>query len=174
MKSRRNFVVAILLAAVMCIGVGFAAISSTLGLKGTINYNPAFSIEWQEDSAKLGDDALESTIGDTQFGEDTVSTLQFTIDTTDWTVGQSHIITAVIENNSKYDATNVTVSALAYTGNAGELDDYYEVTVANDEDITAGATGTVTITIKMKEYPQTDASYTGTFKFTVTAEQDIA
>ena len=174
MKSRRNFVVAILLVAIMCIGVGFAAISSKLGLKGTVTYKPAFSIEWQEGSAKLDNVALESTIGDTQFGEDTVSTLQFTLDTTDWTVGQSHEITAVIANKSKYNATKVTVSALTYTGNAGKLDDYYVVTVENDSEITAGDTGTVTITINMKKYPQTDASYTGTFSFTVTAEQDIA
>ena len=170
MKSRRNFVVAILLVAIMCIGVGFAAISSTLGLTGTINYDPSFKIEWKADSAELDEEELESTIGDV----DAISTLQFTIDTTDWTVGQSHKITAVIENNSKYDATNVTVSALAYTGNAGELDDYYEVTVANDEDITAGDKATVTISIKMVKYPQTADKYTGTFKFTVTAKQDIA
>lgn len=170
MKCRRNFVVAILLVAIMCIGVGFAAISSTLGLKGTINYKPAFSIEWKADSVELDDAVLDSTISDV----DDTSTLQFTIDTTDWTVGQSHKITAVIANNSKYNATKVTVSALTYTGNAGKLDDYYVVTVENDSKITAGDTGTVTITINMKKYPQTDASYTGTFSFTVTAEQDIA
>lgn len=170
MKSRRNFVVAILLVAIMCIGVGFAAISSTLGLTGTINYDPSFKIEWKADSAELDEEELESTIGDVG----TTSTLQFTIDTTSWNVNDPHKITAVIENNSKYNATNVTVSALTYTGNAGELDDYYEVTVENIADITAGATGTVTITINMKKYPQTDASYTGTFKFTVTAKQDIA
>ena len=170
MKSRRNFVVAILLVAIMCIGVGFAAISSRLGLIGTVTYNPAFSIEWQEGSAKLDNVALESTIGDTQFSEDTVSTLQFTIDTTSWNVNDPHEITAVIENNSKYNATNVKVSPVTYGDNNG----YYEVTVENDEDIAAGATGNVAITINMKKYPQTDASYTGTFSFTVTAEQDIA
>ncbi len=170
MKSRRNFVVAILLVAIMCIGVGFAAISSTLGLTGTINYDPSFKIEWKADSAKLDNAELESSIGDVG----TTSTLTFSVNTTDWTVGQDHEITAVIENNSKYNATNVTVSTLTYTGNAGELDDYYNFTVANIADINAGATGTVTITINMKKYPQTDASYTGTFSFTVRAQQAIA
>lgn len=170
MKSRRNFVVAILLVAVMCIGVGFAAISSTLGLIGTVTYKPAFSIEWQDGSAKLDNVALESTIGDTQFGEDTVSTLQFTIDTTNWNVNEPHEITAVIENNSKYDATNITVSTVTYDDDNG----YYEVTVEDVADITAGSTGTVTINITMVEYPKTADKYTGTFAFTVTAEQDIA
>lgn len=170
MKSRRNFVVAILLVAIMCIGVGFAAITSTLGLKGTVNYNPSFAIEWKADSVKLDNNALESTISEVE----SKSTLQFTINTTDWIVNEDHTITAVIANNSKYNATKVTVSALTYTGNAGKLDDYYVVTVENDSEITAGDTGTVTITINMKKYPQTDASYTGTFSFTVTAEQDIA
>ena len=169
MKCRRNFVVAILLVAIMCIGVGFAAISSKLGLKGTVTYKPAFSIEWKADSVELDDAVLDSTISDV----DDTSTLQFTINTTDWIVNEDHTITAVIANNSKYNATNVTVSALAYTGNAGELDDYYEVTVANDEDITAGDKGTVTISIKMVEYPKTADEYEGTFSFTVTAEQDI-
>ena len=170
MKCRRNFVVAILLVAIMCIGVGFAAISSKLGLKGTVTYKPAFSIEWQEGSAKLDNVALESTIGDTQFDEDTVSTLQFTIDTSSWNVNEDHTITAVIANKSKYDAKNITVSSVTYGDNKG----YYEVTVARIADISAGAEGTVTITINMKKYPQTDASYTGTFSFTVTADQAIA
>ena len=166
MKSRRNFVVAILLVAIMCIGVGFAAITSTLGLKGTVNYNPSFAIEWKADSVKLDNNALESTISEVE----SKSTLQFTIDTTSWNVNEPHKITAVIANNSKYDATNITVSSVTYGDDKG----YYEVTVASIADINAGDTGTVTITINMKKYPQTDASYTGTFSFTVTAEQDIA
>lgn len=169
MKSRRNFVVAILLVAIMCIGVGFAAISSKLGLKGTVTYKPAFSIEWQEGSAKLDNVALESTIGDTQFDEDTVSTLQFTIDTTSWNVNDPHKITAVIANKSKYNATNITVSTVTYGDNNG----YYEVDVADVADIAAGATGTVTITITLTEYPQVDDDYEVTFTFSVTAEQDV-
>lgn len=166
MKCRRNFVVAILLVAIMCIGVGFAAISSTLGLTGTINYDPSFKIEWKADSAELDEEELESTIGDV----DAISTLQFTIDTTDWTVGQSHKITAVIANNSKYNATNIEVSPVTYGDNKG----YYEVTVASIAGINAGDKATVTISIKMVKYPQTADKYTGTFKFTVTAKQDIA
>ena len=166
MKSRRNFVVAILLVAIMCIGVGFAAINSTLGLTGTINYDPSFKIEWKADSAKLDNAELDSTIGDVS----TTSTLQFTIDTTNWNVNEPHEITAVIENKSKYDATNITVSTVTYGDDKG----YYEVTVENVADITAGATGTVMISITMVEYPQTADKYTGTFSFTVTAEQDIA
>ena len=166
MKSRRNFVVAILLVAIMCIGVGFAAISSTLGLNGTINYDPSFKIEWKADSAELNEEELESTIGDVG----TTSTLQFTIDTTSWNVNDPHKITAVIANNSKYNATNVTVSSVTYGDDKG----YYVVTVENDDKIAAGAMGTVTISITMVEYPKTADKYTGTFKFTVTAEQDIA
>lgn len=170
MKSRRNFVVAILLVAIMCIGVGFAAMSSTLGLTGTINYDPSFKIEWEADSAELDNVALESTIGDTQFGEDTVSTLQFTIDTTSWNVNEPHEITAVIANNSKYNATNVMVSTVTYGDDKG----YYEVTVENVAGIAAGDKGTVTISITMVAYPKTADKYTGKFEFTVTAEQDIA
>ena len=166
MKCRRNFVVAILLVAIMCIGVGFAAISSKLGLKGTVTYKPAFSIEWKADSVELDDAVLDSTISDV----DDTSTLQFTIDTTSWNVNEPHEIKAVIANNSKYDAKNITVSSVTYGDNKG----YYEVTVARIADISAGAEGTVTITINMKKYPQTDASYTGTFSFTVTADQAIA
>lgn len=166
MKSRRNFVVAILLVAIMCIGVGFAAISSTLGLTGTINYDPSFKIEWKADSAELDEEELESTIGDVG----TTSTLQFTIDTTSWNVNDPHKITAVIANNSKYNATNVTVSSVTYGDDKG----YYVVTVENVDNIAAGDTATVTISIKMVEYPQTADKYTGTFSFTVTAEQDIA
>ena len=172
MKSRRNFVVAILLVAIMCIGVGFATMSSTLGLIGTVTYKPAFSIEWQDGSAKLDNVALESTIGDTQFGEDTVSTLQFTIDTTDWTVGQSHEITAIVKNDLKYAAENVKVQELTTTA----VSSYYNVTVElEDNATTIAANGTlnVIITITMTKYPQVDETFNADFTFKVYAEQDV-
>lgn len=162
MKSRRNFVVAILLVAIMCIGVGFAAMTSVINGTGTITYNPTFNIEWTENVTGASDVVVSTDAHEND-------TLAFTVDTSDMAKNATTTVTATVKNNSKYDATNITVSTVTYGDNNG----YYEVDVADVADIAAGATGTVTITITLTEYPQVDDDYEVTFTFSVTAEQDV-
>lgn len=164
MKKKRNLLVGLLVMAIMFVGIGYAALSSTLGLKGTLTYTPDFAIEWKADSVEVDGASVTSTIADVE----EVSTLSFTVDTSDWTAGDAHTITAVIENNSNYDATNITVSAVSQT-----TDTVYTISVADIADIAADGEGTVTITITLDEYPEAATDYTEVFSFTITAEQDV-
>ena len=80
-------------------------------------------------------------------------------------------VTATVQNNSKYDAKNVTVTPATATATDGNY--YTVIAVPSATTIAAGDTIEVTFTITLTEYPQTDAAYTVTFTFNVSAEQDV-
>ena len=166
MKSRRNFVVAILLVAIMCIGVGFAALSSTIRGTGTITYTPAFDIEWTETVTGATDVVVSKTSHEND-------TLTFTVDTSSMAVNATTTVTATVQNNSKYAATGVEVTPKTA---AATTDNCYTVVAAPSETTIAanGGTITVTFTITLTAYPKVDAAYNVTFAFSVTANQDIA
>lgn len=167
MKSRRNFVVAILLVAIMCIGVGFAALTSVINGTGKITYGPTFQIAWDGATAKSGKTTDVSDIVGT--GEE----LSFKVNTSSWAKSDSVTITATVKNDLKYAAKNVEVQGLTTTA----VDDYYDVTVELEDDATTiAADGTldVIITITMREYPQVDETgFNANFTFKVYAEQDV-
>ncbi|MBR2498855.1 MAG: hypothetical protein IKB67_04000 [Clostridia bacterium] len=165
MKSRRNFVVAILLVAIMCIGVGFAALTSVINGTGTITYGPTFAITW---------DGAESVNGNVTITVDEGTDLEFSVDTSTWAVNDACTITATVKNDLKYAAKDVEVQSLTTTA----VDDYYNVTVElKNGATTIDANGTldVIITITMTAYPQVDETgFNADFTFKVYAKQAIA
>lgn len=164
MKKRRNFVVAILLVAIMCIGVGYAALSSTINGEGTIEYGPSFAISW---------DGSETASSDVTVTSDEGKDLTFSVNTSTWAVSDSCTITATVKNDLKYAAKNVKVQNLTTT----DVATYYDVTVTlpdGVDTIVAGGTVTVTITITMTAYPQVEDDFSAAFDFEVYADQDIA
>lgn len=167
MKSRRNFVVAILLVAIMCIGVGFAALTSVINGTGTITYGPTFQIAWDGATAESGKTTDVSDIVGT--GEE----LSFKVNTSSWAKSDSVTITATVKNDHKYAAKNVEVQDLTTTA----VSAYYNVTVAlkdNADTIAAGGTLDVIITIEMTAYPQVDETgFSANFTFKVYAEQNV-
>lgn len=166
MKSRRNFVVAILLVAIMCIGVGFAALDSVINGTGTITYNPAFDIEWTDTVTGASDVEVSTTTH-------TNDTLAFTVNTSSMAVSDTTTVTATVKNNSKYAAKNVTVTPATATATNDNC--YTVIAVPSETTIAAnGGEITVTFTITLTEYPQVDTAYEVTFNFSVTAEQAIA
>lgn len=167
MKGRRNFVVALLLVAIMCIGVGFAAITSVINGTGTITYKPAFDIEWTEDVTGNGVSGV--VVSTTTHTNDT---LAFTVDTSNMAVGNTTTVTATVANNSKYAAKNVTVTPATATATDGNC--YTVVAVPSATTIAADGEITVTFTITLMEYPKVATDYAVEFDFSVTAEQDIA
>ena len=166
MKSRRSFVVAILLVAIMCIGVGFAKLSSVIDGTGTITYTPTFAITWD------GATATSGKTTDVTVVEDTGETLTFNVNTDSWAVGNSVTITATVKNDLKYAAENVKVQNLTTTA----VEAYYTVSVVLDGSATIEANGTrdVTITITMDKYPLVnEAGFSQDFTFKVSADQKI-
>ena len=164
MKSRRNFVVAILLVAIMCIGVGFATLTSVINGTGTITYGPSFAITW---------DGAESASADVSITADEGTDLKFSVNTSAWAVNDSCTITATVQNDLKYAAKNVKVQDLTTTA----VSAYYNVTVELEDDATtiaANGTLNVIITITMTAYPQVDETgFNADFTFKVYAEQDV-
>lgn len=164
MKKRRNFVVAILLVAIMCIGVGYAALSSTINGTGTIEYGPTYAISWA---------GSETASSDVTVTADEGENLTFSVDTSTWAVSDSCTITATVKNDLKYAAKNVKVQNLTTT----DVATYYDVTVTlpdGVDTIVADGTVTVTITITMKAYPQVDETgFEKAFTFQVYADQAI-
>ena len=153
MKNRRIVVVAILLVAVLCLGVGYAALTDSITATGTITYNQDLVLQWTGNVT--GDNATtDTTNGDA---------LAFTVDTSDWVKGAEHTYTVTVTNTStKYNATGVAVSAVTNNASAN----YTVVATISADTINATATATVTITITLNEYPTTE-NYEQTFEFTV-------
>ena len=143
MKNRRTVIVALLLVAVLCVGVGYAALNDTINFTGKISYTPDFDIVW----GTATDPAGILTDSD---GEDT-DTFTVSMDTTEWTVGETKTFTVTVKNESRYAAENVAVKALTTTAVA----DNYTVTasVTGATDIAVDGTTTVTVTVTMDSYP---------------------
>ena len=166
MKNRRIVVVALVLAAVICVGVGYAAMQEQLTLTGKIQYDATFPIYWG--TVTDTDGILEEVPSTSQ-----TKTLTVSIDTTEWaSVPMTKTFKAEVSNESRYEAT-ATVSAVTLSDKLAD----YSVTALFENgtataDIGAGETAVVIISITMNSYP--DASITeedATFSFTVTADQ---
>lgn len=160
MKNRRIVVVALMLVAVLCVGVGYAALSDTINFTGKVSYTPDFQIVWGE--ATYADGLLTDVSG-----ADT-DTFTVSMDTTEWTVGEEKTFTVTVKNMSRYAAENVAVQALTTTAVA----DNYTVTaqVTGADTIAVDGTTTVTVTITMNSYP-VDNVTNAEFTFQVSADQ---
>ena len=158
MKNRKLLVSVIMIVAVMCVGVGYAAMTSTNTFNGKITYDAAFQLKW-----------VEVTSGDIDLGSPTItdSSVTVNIDTTAWTAGETKTITAKLNNPSHYNATNVTVTPVQ---KGADLDDYNIVVEKDFTTLAVGETKPITIKITMGSYPVEDVT-DATFSFTVTAEQ---
>lgn len=157
MKNRRIVVVAIMLAAVLCLGVGYAALQETLTATGKVNVT-IFDVDWKADSAA----GFSPVINDAN------DTLTFTVpDTVLQEVGDTVTINATIVNCDQRYPANITV-------NNSVSKDNYTVTVATAADATtvpAGGELAVTITIKLNSMPTVDL-VNDEFSFTITAAAD--
>ncbi len=160
MKNRRNVVIALLLIAVLCVGIGYAALNDTINFTGKISYTPDFDIVWG--TATDPDSILTNSEG-----TDT-DTFTVSMDTTEWVVGETKTFTVTVKNASRYDAENVAVQALTTTA----VEDNYTVTaeVTGADTIAVGGTTTVTVTVTMDSYP-TDTVTDAEFTFQVYADQ---
>ena len=163
MKNRKIVVVALMLVAVICVGVGYAALNDTIDFTGKVSYKPDFQIVW----GTVTDS--EGILTDSD-GTDT-DTFTVSMDTTEWTVGQTKTFTITVKNISRYAAENVAVQALTTTAVADNYTVIAEVTGANT--IAVDGTTTVTVTVTMNSYP-TDTVTDAEFTFQVYADQVTA
>lgn len=176
MKKTRRIVIAIMLVTVLCIGVGYSALNSSLTEKGSLTYKPDFKITWTtfgETGKYVTIDKGEIT-GDLDSGDSKI--LNFSVDTSAWVVSNgsdsnAYTVKAKIKNDAKYAANNVKVVAKDALGTGTN----YVVNASIDgTTLAAGGETEVTITIYLKNYPKSDDKTSGateTFSFTVSADQ---
>lgn len=185
MTKRRSIIALFLAVAILALGVGYAAISDTLTIGGTLS-TPSFDAKVH--FVKEGSGAPVVTVDDhggatmtTSGTGATTATVSLDMDTIEIVVGTGFdystasdkdtiTVTFSIVNENDYA---VTLGAL--TPNHGDLNtNVFDVVAAYDtytagQQVAAGATVTGTVTITLKSAP-TDAAKTGTFNFTIQAD----
>ena len=173
MKQKRTYVTLLLVMAFLCLGIAYAAISSiTLTINGTAtattsneNFKVRFAKQGETYVAPEKTGAQAAQVTEATVTGDT--TAKFTI-TGLTTKDQTATITYTIENASPADI-NADVAVALTNGNPT----WYTATVDKSSlSLTKGATGTVAITVTLKDTPATDEeaeAAEGTFTVTLTA-----
>ena len=156
MKNRRIVVVALMLVAVLCVGVGYAATNDIIDFTGKITHETSLQLVWDNFQDAAGVTTAHSGEGTDAF---TVS-----INTSEWSTNVPKTFTVDVENPTNFPVTSVTVSTPS-----GAPANYTVTAVSEDTTIPVGGSTTVTITITMNSYP--DSNLTDEpFTFTVTGE----
>lgn len=160
MKNRRIVVVAIMLAAILCLGVGYAALNDTITATGTVNVTAnGFDVQWESDD----NSAITTTAND--------NTLTFTIPAGSLQSENASVtIKAKVKNASteSFDAKITEVTVNQSTNYA----DYYSVAcngIKVNDVIKLNESVEVTITVTLKQMP-TENITNDTFTITVAAE----
>lgn len=162
MKNRRIVVVALMLVAVLCVGVGYAALQDEITFTGNINYTTDFQLTFTDAISGTNASLVTSPTVNNETGALTVSIDASSLNLTE---NDSMTFTAVVSNPSKYKADNITIAA---TDSA-----CFDIEATTASSIEAGETAEVMITITMTAYPvPTNGSVaTDVVTFTVTGTQ---
>ena len=175
MRNRRNVILAFLVVAVLCLGVGFAALQDTLTVGGTLSYDPEKGNEALDVAVSFtGTPAISGTatnkasvsaaIGnqaevDPERGLNDALTI--TVGDDAFAVpGQTAIITVQVQNAS---ATAVSVSAVL----DGSYATNFSISIPTIE-VAAGGTEDIVITITLTSLPNAAIDATP-FEITLTA-----
>lgn len=174
MKQKRTFITLLLVIALLCLGIAYASITAQeLNITGSASA----TTDDKNFLVRFAKDAEENYIAPTKTGANSVKVTEATVtnDTTAsfkieglTTKDQTATIEYTIENASPADiGADVTVALT--NGNQT----WYTASVDKTTlSLTKGQTGTVAITVTLKDTPATDAEVTaaaGTFTVTLTA-----
>ncbi len=181
MKNKRNAIIAFLLVAVLCLGIGYASVSDNLYINGTMDVDVDsgdFNTEFDADvyfsnvsiagTANLtGENSAElvtAVIGDEDpAGADDIITVN--VENGAFTAqNQTIVLTATVKNANATQSADVTVATpVCENGN-------FSVTInpAAEQTIAADGTQDYTITITLVNVPENDIT-DATFSITFTA-----
>ncbi len=165
---KRNKVLAVfMLVAVLCMSIGFAAISDTLTVNGSMSLNLGedgpLNQEFDEKVYFTNPMTITANVTKSEISTDK-DTYTFTIAPAAFAkVGDSVTITVGVKNDNTADAA-LTVSAVS----EGALADFIAVTPTIDSTVAAGGSETLTIVVTLNVLPEdTTAS---DISFTITAK----
>lgn len=163
MKKRKIAIVAFMLAAILALGVGFAALTDTLTIEG---------------SAKIAADGAQEVFDeDIFFSKALADTTRCTaaIDGTDKDKATMTVLDGVLKGTGSneviatYSITSTSDRNVVITPSISNLDtDHFQVTTSwnGSQTLAAGATTDIVITVKCIKTPDTDVSTT----FTITLD----
>ena len=162
MKARRSIVIAFLLVAVLVLGVGFAAVSTTLDITGKADVNPdaAFKQDIYFDSAVANDAGNTAAVNPNDDNK-----ASFTANNLSG-MGDSASFTYVVKNDGDLDAK---ISVTACSVSIGDTS-IFEISTSWDEaqDLAAGGQAEITVTVSLKSTPE--ESISGSFIVELKAE----
>ena len=151
MKKRRTLIISMLLIAALCLGIGYAALTDTLDINGTVDVNQtaaeeAFDVEVYFSAAKANQDGNSASvvIEDPDMANFTITSLKGKDDFATFTF--------TIYNASDVDA--VVTPTLASDGNTNA--EYFSIISdwnAQPKTIKAGETMDYTVTITLLKTP---------------------
>ena len=173
MKNRRTVVVAFLLCAVMLLGVGYAALSDTLDITGSVDVNQSAAEEAFNEDVYFSAAVANNIDGTDNAGGNTASVNADNNDKASFTIksmkgaGDVATFTFTIKNDGDVDA-NVTPSFNASLGNTNP--EYFDIESdwqGATKLLKAGETLTYTVTVTMKKTPT--STIAGSFLIELTA-----
>ncbi len=177
MKNRRSVIAIFLMVALLCLGIGYAAVSDDLTIDGTLNLSTgeiedqfATDVKFANASVTTSDattaDDVTAVIGDTTADvTDEDDKLTITVANTEFKeIGQTVVVTVDVVNGSTADA-NVTIAG--YTDASGVFSVVAEQ-VGGAAAITAGDSAEFTVTITLLMIPDADVTNQA-FELTLTA-----
>ena len=157
MRSRNSFKLIILLALVLCLGVGYAVVNSvSLSITGTAGAGSE-TLDVSFNGTKTVSNATKGS------ASVTAGSTTATFTASNMTLNESITFTYTIENNESDVSANVTLSA---TGS----NDYFTVTSSSSSVVVApGTTAVVTVVVKMIKTPLDSSSSSASFTVTLNA-----
>ncbi len=152
MLKRSKLLVAFLVVTVLCAGIGFAAVSDTLNVAGSLSVNVDSDIVIDEFNADVYFTSVENTATGITATVDSVDDdkVNITIDDTVLTsVGSTAVIVANIKNAGEY-----TVTLNTPTTSNEDFANYATVTAElGNSTLTGGDSTTLTITVELTAIP---------------------
>lgn len=166
MKQKRTFITLLLIIALLCLGIAYAAIDGVhLEISGNVSATASdsnFNVEFTGEPLKTGDGTITATASGTN-GTINVSGLT--------TKDQTATVTYTIKNSSPTNLKANLTKSLDY-----DKTDWFEVTAdLADTSIEKEGTTTLTVTVKLKKTPITTADEedaTDTITINIDAEAD--
>lgn len=190
MKNRKRVVVAFLLVAVLCLGIGYAALTDTLTISGTVSVggdnsnNAPAAQEWDEDIYFVDISSIDYS---KTHATDADKNASATIDTSDkdnitvsvpvknlFVKGDYITFTTKIQNDNADYAANVSVDSISIADN--DSHDFFNVELLNVSGTSLsslsvpaeGKSDAITVKISLKKTPAEDISNVN-FVITLTA-----
>ena len=165
MKNKKLFYAVIVMVALLCLGIGYAAVSKNLTINGRVNADAAGSDALQVLFTSSKDTNCTTSIADGgQSATITTNSLK--------TVGEEAKAVITITNNSQHLRAIITKLSGAFDDNS--YNTYFTLTISEISSTPLAANGgttTVTVTITLKQLPVDAISGAG---FTITLQAEGA